>query len=196
MGNVNMEAYQIRCGGKSVAEKLVELDVLAQQVGGLPTFTSDDREFLEEVPPFPTEEGEKYLKATTDEQGNTGLSYSPITIPEGFTVRTKKYTGTGTVSIEHDFGTETPKVIFAISIDPEFNNANADFATINGFPWGSKMTSMDWSVGSNNVPNVSGNGGSWRIGLAYNGNKLKVTARDAGAACNRNGTEYVIWYVV
>ena len=112
-----------------------------------------------------------------------------------FAVKTKKYTGTGTTSIEHDFGTETPKVIFAISIDPEYNNGNADFGTIFAFPWGCKLTAMNWSVGQNNVPNAGGNGGGWRVAVAYSGNKMTVTARDAGAACNRTGAEYVIWYI-
>lgn len=117
----------------------------------------------------------------------------PATPP--FAVKTKKYTGTGTTSIQHDFGTETPKVIFGISIDPEYNNGNADFATIQTFPWGCKLTAMNWSVGTNNVPNAGGNGGGWRVAVAYTGNKMTVTARDAGAACNRADVEYVIWYI-
>lgn len=126
-------------------------------------------------------------------QVGEGIYEIPYTPP--FAVKTKKYSGTGTTSIEHDFGTETPKVIFAISIDPEFNNGNADWATIMCFPWGSKMTSMDWSIGSNNVPVVTGNGGQWRVGLSYSGNKLTVTGHDAGATCNRANTDYVIWYI-
>ena len=76
MGNVNMEAYQIHCGGdKSLAEKLTELDAIAQQIGDLPTFTSDDRAFLEAVPAFPAAEGKTVLTATTDDQGETELTY-------------------------------------------------------------------------------------------------------------------------
>lgn len=112
-----------------------------------------------------------------------------------FVVKTKKYTGTGTVSIEHDFGDETPKVILGISIDPEYNNGNYDFATILCFPWGCKLTAMNWAVGSNNYPVATGNGGGWRVALTYEGNKMTVYGHDAGAACNRTGAEYVIWYV-
>lgn len=75
MGNVNMEAYQVHFEGKSVAEKLKELDAIAQQIEDLPTFTSNDRVFLEAVPEMPTEEGKTVLTATTDGQGNTELTY-------------------------------------------------------------------------------------------------------------------------
>lgn len=75
MGNVNMEAYQVHFEGKSVAEKLKELDAIAQQIEDLPTFTSNDRVFLEAVPAMPTEEGKTVLTATTDDQGNTELTY-------------------------------------------------------------------------------------------------------------------------
>lgn len=126
-------------------------------------------------------------------QVGEGIYEIPVTPP--FALKTKKYTGDGTTSIEHDFGAETPKVIFAISIDPDFNNGNADFATILTFPWGCKMTAMNWAVGSNNTPVPSGNGGGWRVALAYSGNKLTVTGRDAGATCNRANTDYVIWYI-
>lgn len=75
MGNVNMEAYQVHFEGKTVAEKLKELNLVAQQVADLPTFTSDDRIFLEAVPAMPTEEGKTVLTATTDDHGNTDLTY-------------------------------------------------------------------------------------------------------------------------
>lgn len=111
------------------------------------------------------------------------------------TIKTKKYTGTGNTTIEHDFGNETPKIILAISIDPDFNNGNNDFATIFTFPWGCKLGGMNWSIGQNNVPSATGNGGGWRVGVAYDGNKMTISGHDAGAACNRANTDYIIWYI-
>lgn len=82
MGNVNMEATQIHDrteAGKhqSIADHLKALDAVAQQIENLPTFTSNDRAFLEELPAFPSEDGKKVLTATT-ESGATSLSYDEI----------------------------------------------------------------------------------------------------------------------
>lgn len=194
MGNVNMEAYQIHCGGKSLAEKLTELDAIAQQVGDLPTFTSDDRAFLEEVPAFPSEDGEKFLKATTAD-GETELSYSSIEIPEGFTIKKKDYTGDGETTKTIDFGTETPKMIIQIVTDPAVEQTG-DWHCIHAFPWGSKMSEVRWSVGSNNAPNVGGNGGNYTVGISYSGNVMTITGRDAGGACNMSNRSYSVYYIV
>lgn len=82
MGNVNMEAKQIHDRtetGKhqSVADHLKALDAIAKQIENLPTFTSNDRAFLEELPAFPIVDGRKVLTATT-ESGDTSLSYDEI----------------------------------------------------------------------------------------------------------------------
>ena len=81
MGNVNMEASQIndRTGSNkmSVAQHLKALDAIASAIEGLPTFTSNDRAFLEELPAFPSEDGVKVLTATTNE-GATNLSYETV----------------------------------------------------------------------------------------------------------------------
>lgn len=81
MGNVNMEATQIndRTGASkmSVAQHLKSLDAIASAIEGLPTFTSNDRAFLEELPAFPSEDGKKALVATT-ESGTTSLNYEEI----------------------------------------------------------------------------------------------------------------------
>lgn len=79
MGNVHMEAKQIHDRTevgkhKSVADHLKALDAVAQQIENLPTFTSNDRAFLEELPAFPSEDGSKVLTATTSD-GETTLSY-------------------------------------------------------------------------------------------------------------------------
>lgn len=82
MGNVNMEAKQIHDrteAGKhqSVADHLKALDAIAATIENLPTFTSNDRAFLEELPAFPTEDGTKVLTATTS-SGETSLSYEEV----------------------------------------------------------------------------------------------------------------------
>lgn len=81
MGNVNMEASQIndRTGSSkmSVAQHLKALDAIASAIEGLPTFTSNDRAFLEELPAFPSEDGKKALVATT-ESGETSLEYEEL----------------------------------------------------------------------------------------------------------------------
>lgn len=114
---------------------------------------------------------------------------------ETFAVKTKKYSGSGTSTIEHDFGAETPKVIFAISVDPTVDNQDKDWHFINGFPWGCKMTEVRWNNGLNNAPRVNGNGGQYTVGVSYNGNKMTITGRDVGGACNISGIEYMIWYI-
>lgn len=57
-----------------IEEKLAQLNEIAQKVDDIPTFTSDDRAFLEGLPGFPTVDGKKVLTATT-ESGETSLTY-------------------------------------------------------------------------------------------------------------------------
>lgn len=76
MGNVNMEATQIHfrgTGGGTVAQKL---QALADAIDGMPTFTSNDRDFLddwESILPISDEvpEGQYVLSATKSELGAT-----------------------------------------------------------------------------------------------------------------------------
>lgn len=56
---------------------LERLDALAKQIDNMPTFTSNDRAFLEELPAFPATDGTKALMATT-ESGETSLSYEEL----------------------------------------------------------------------------------------------------------------------
>lgn len=70
MGYLNVPA-----NGWPQLRDLEKLDKIAQQIGDLPTFTSDDRAFLEALPAMPTEEGKRVLTATTDDQGGTDLTY-------------------------------------------------------------------------------------------------------------------------
>lgn len=57
-----------------IEEKLAQLNEIAQKVDDMPTFTSNDRAFLEELPGFPIVDGKKVLTATT-ESGETSLTY-------------------------------------------------------------------------------------------------------------------------
>ena len=57
-----------------IEEKLAQLNEIAQKVDDMPTFTSNDRAFLEELPGFPVTDGKKVLTATT-ESGETSLTY-------------------------------------------------------------------------------------------------------------------------
>ena len=54
-----------------------ELDEIAKKIENIPTFTSNDKAFLEELPAFPSVDGTKVLTATTT-SGNTSLSYEEI----------------------------------------------------------------------------------------------------------------------
>lgn len=56
---------------------LEKLDAIASQIENMPTFTSSDRAFLEDLPAYPDTDGAKMLTATTSE-GNTSLSYEDI----------------------------------------------------------------------------------------------------------------------
>ena len=56
---------------------LEKLNEIASQIENMPTFTSDDKEFLEDLPAYPETDGTKMLTATTT-SGNTSLSYEDI----------------------------------------------------------------------------------------------------------------------
>lgn len=56
---------------------LEKLDALAKSIENMPTFTSNDKAFLEELPAFPLTDGKKALTATTSE-GATSLAYEEI----------------------------------------------------------------------------------------------------------------------
>lgn len=56
---------------------LEKLDAIASQIENMPTFTSDDKAFLEDLPAYPETDGTKMLTATTT-SGNTSLSYEDI----------------------------------------------------------------------------------------------------------------------
>ena len=42
-----------------------DLDAIAKQIENMPTFTSDDKSFLADLPSYPSEDGTKVLTATT-----------------------------------------------------------------------------------------------------------------------------------
>lgn len=54
-----------------------DLDRIAKQIENMPTFTSDDRAFLSDLPSYPSEDGTKVLTATT-KSGETSLSYEEV----------------------------------------------------------------------------------------------------------------------
>ena len=54
-----------------------DLDAIAKQIENMPTFTSDDRAFLSDLPSYPSEDGTKVLTATTT-SGETSLSYEEV----------------------------------------------------------------------------------------------------------------------
>lgn len=113
----------------------------------------------------------------------------------GFEVKKKDYIGDGKTTKTIDFGTEAPKMIVQIVTDPAVDQSG-DWHCIHAFPWGSKMSEVRWSTGSNNAPNASGNGGNHTVGISYSGNVMTITGRDAGAACNMNNRAYSVYYVV
>ena len=56
---------------------LEKLDAIAKQIDNMPTFTSNDKAFLADLPAYPVADGKKVLTATT-ESGDTSLSYDEI----------------------------------------------------------------------------------------------------------------------
>lgn len=64
-------------------KQLAEMDKIAQQMADMPTFTSNDKAFLADLPAYPDTDGKKVLTATTNE-GTTSLSYEdiPAELPE------------------------------------------------------------------------------------------------------------------
>lgn len=58
----------------SNSELLEKLDAVAKAIDDMPTFTSNDKTFLEELPAFPVVDGKKVLTANTT-SGETSLAY-------------------------------------------------------------------------------------------------------------------------
>lgn len=89
-----------------------DLDAIAKQIENIPTFTSNDRAFLEELPAFPSEDGTKVLKATTT-SGETSLSYGDIEneLPETPTEDGTKVLTATTVSGETVLSWENPSTV-------------------------------------------------------------------------------------
>ena len=56
---------------------LEKLDAIAKQIDNMPTFTSNDKAFLADLPAYPDTDGAKVLTATTF-SGETSLSYEEI----------------------------------------------------------------------------------------------------------------------
>lgn len=126
-------------------EKLRELDEIAQQISDLPTFTSNDRAFLEELPEFPSADGKKALVATT-ESGGTSLNYEELsdlpadpetdgervltaTTLNGETIKSWEIQKSGTVysTTETEAGTWYGKKLYRRVF--EFNIASSDYTT-------------------------------------------------------------------
>lgn len=72
-----MAFNNVPANGWPQIKDLEKLDALAKQIDNLPTFTSNDRAFLADLPAYPVTDGKKVLTATTD-SGDTSLSYEEI----------------------------------------------------------------------------------------------------------------------
>lgn len=72
-----MAFNNVPANGWPQLKELEKLDALAKQIENMPTFTSADRAFLEDLPEYPDTDGTKMLTATTT-GGNTSLSYEDI----------------------------------------------------------------------------------------------------------------------
>lgn len=72
-----MAFNNVPANGWPQLKDLEKLDAIASQIENIPTFTSNDRAFLEDLPAYPDTDGTKMLTATTSE-GNTSLSYEDI----------------------------------------------------------------------------------------------------------------------
>ena len=72
-----MAYNNVPANGWPQIKKLEELDAIAQQIADMPTFTSNDKAFLADLPAYPVTDGTKVLAATTS-SGSTSLSYEEI----------------------------------------------------------------------------------------------------------------------
>ena len=72
-----MSFNNVPVNGWPQIKELEKLDALAKQIENMPTFTSADKAFLEDLPGYPDTDGTKMLTATT-ESGETSLSYEDI----------------------------------------------------------------------------------------------------------------------
>lgn len=132
--------------------------------------------------------------AALDTEAKTSCVAAINELVASMAIKKLDYTGDGQATKAIDFGTETPKMIIQIVTDPAVEQ-NGDWHCIHSFPWGSKMSEVRWSVGSNNAPNVGGNGGNYTVGVSYSGNVMTITGRDAGGACNMSNRSYSVYYI-
>ena len=72
-----MSFNNVPVNGWPQIKDLEKLDALAKSIADMPTFTSNDKAFLEELPTFPVTDGKKVLTTTTSE-GSTTLNYEEI----------------------------------------------------------------------------------------------------------------------
>lgn len=93
---------------------LEKLDAIAQQIQNMPTFTSNDKAFLEDLPAYPATDGKKALMATTT-SGETSLSYEEIEdelpadpVSDGVRVLTATTTGGVTTLSYEEASSGTP----------------------------------------------------------------------------------------
>lgn len=72
-----MAFNSVPANGWPQIKELEKLDAIASQIENMPTFTSNDKAFLEDLPAYPDTDGTKMLTATTT-SGETSLSYEDI----------------------------------------------------------------------------------------------------------------------
>lgn len=72
-----MAFNNVPANGWPQIKELEKLDALAKAIEDMPTFTSNDKAFLEELPAFPAVDGKKMLAANTSE-GTTTLAYEEL----------------------------------------------------------------------------------------------------------------------
>lgn len=72
-----MAFNNVPANGWPQIKQLEELDAIAKQIDNIPTFTSNDKAFLTDLPAYPDTDGSKVLTATTF-SGETNLSYEEI----------------------------------------------------------------------------------------------------------------------
>ena len=152
-------------------KQLEELDAIAKQIENMPTFTNDDRAFLEDLPAYPSEDGTKVLTATTS-SGETTLSYEKKSdLPadpqtDGVRVLTATTSnGNTTLSYEEAGGsTITTNTITGTTdangtLTPVDSIDSDDYMVISAFSGGSKVC----------IPVVAQSDGTWRFRI-FEGN--------------------------
>lgn len=218
MGNVNMEAYQVKTSDKTMptvqkaidklknSESMITEDIAilyealadkADRVNIAGSFSAETQYFVDDL----VYHEDILYKCTTAHLGEwdagdfsaTNIAAEILNAGGGAELKTLKYTGTGTTSYTLDFGEDTPATILQIIPEPGESVLTNNYEYLSGFAWGGPFTYGVWASKNNNLP--SNHGGFNIAQVTFSDNTCTITGASASAAANYEGQKYVVYYL-